>query len=70
MKFTVYEVEMKKNVVKRFSGTLSEELYEKLKTIAIREQRSMNVVFQIAIKKYADEFLSDEKNLTIGGKNE
>lgn len=52
---------MKKNVVKRFSGTLSEELYEKLKTIATREQRSMNVVFQIAIKKYADEFLSDEK---------
>lgn len=61
---------MKKNSVKRFSGTLSEELYDKLKTIAIKEQRSMNVVFQMAVKKYADEFLFNEENTTLRGLNE
>ena len=40
----------------RFSGTLPIKLADKLKSIALKEGRSMNAVFNIAMDKYCGDY--------------
>lgn len=58
---------IKKTATKRFSGTLPEGVFNKLRELADLRQRSMNTIFQLAVKEYVEKFLDNEKDTIIKG---
>lgn len=58
---------IKKTASKRFSGTLPEDVFNKLKELSELRQRSMNTIFQLAVQEYVEKFLDNEKDTIIKG---